>query len=155
MARHVQADLEFIVPDDWQDRCITAYSGPLEPGFGVAPNIVVTRDALDRGETLAAYSDRQLVSMAQNLEGFELLGRREVLLGGLRGAEVHYRWDSEHGLLEQRQVFVAPRGSAVFSFVATAQQDDLPRVQEQFDALYASVRFRGATSPGPSGTGRG
>jgi hypothetical protein len=154
VAKQVHADLELVVPDDWNDRSITAYAGPVGPGERVAPNIVVTRDVLGQNETLPAYTDRQLVQIAQKLAGFKLISRDEVVLSGFPAMEMRFSWVSDNGELEQHQLFVATSKRTIMSFVATASKRDFQRVKPLFASIYASVRFPGAPAPIANPPGR-
>ena len=146
MPRFQQNDLRFEVPDDWHDRTVVAYAAPLKPGKKVAPNLVVTRDTLDAEEPVGSYADRQLVELARRLDGFALLGRRDVTLGDVPAVEMTFTWDGASGTLQQKQAFVVLRRRTVVSITATALKKEFPDWEPKFQAILASVKFPEARS---------
>src|SRR4051794_33673057 len=69
-------DLRLSFPDEWHERTIVAVSAPPNDAWKVTPNFVVTRDLALEGESLEAYTDRQLIELAKRLEEFKLFARK-------------------------------------------------------------------------------
>lgn len=65
------------LPPGYEDRTLNVFK-PLDPA---GPVINVSRDALNEGEALAAYIDRQLAQLAKLLKGWKEESRQPVMLG--------------------------------------------------------------------------
>jgi hypothetical protein len=141
MPRHEQRDISFDVPRHWDDKTIVAYAAPPAPGQSVAANLVMARDALKDGETLARYADRQLAEMAKRLDGFELLGRDETSLGGAPAVSIRFESRGANGPLEQRLVVVEGRRRGVYCFTATTAKADADQNNPLFDRMLSTVRL--------------
>jgi hypothetical protein len=141
MAIYASPDLQFAYPPDWQDRSVVAFAAPPDPSWKLIPNFVVTRDVAADGETIFAYADRQLVMMAQQLNGFSLVRRSAITLGGHESVEMVISWHSGQGVVEQRQVMVLTPDRRIFSFVGTALQSDVPNLARTFDLILSTIRF--------------
>jgi hypothetical protein len=143
--RYEGKDVAFDLPRDWEDKTVVAFSAPGRAG--VAPNVVVTRDALADVETLRAYADRQLVELAKRLDGFDLHERRELNLGGHAAIELMFGWQGQTTALEQRLVMVANRARRVLTFTTTTSKADVKKNDPIFDRILLSVRFADADAP--------
>jgi hypothetical protein len=141
MPRHDQRDISFDVPRHWDDKTIVAYGAPAAPGQAVAANLVMTRDSLQHGETLARYADRQLAEMAKRLDGFELGSRDETTLGGAPAVAVRFTSRGAAGPLEQRLVIVEGRRRGVYCFTTTTAKADAEQNNPLFDRILGTVRF--------------
>jgi hypothetical protein len=141
MPHYQHFDVSFNVPDDWNDRTVTAFAAPLLPGQKVAPNIVLTRDILADNEAVSAYADRQLVELAKRMDRFTLRHRREVRLGGLPSVELSFTWHSGNGTLQQKVMFVVVRQHIVLTFAATMLESDSAKAESLFDEIFASIKF--------------
>lgn len=141
MPRHDQRDISFDVPRHWEDKTIVAYAAPAAVGQAVAANVVMTRDALQEGESLARYADRQLAEMAKRLDGFELVRRDELTLGGAQAVAIRFGSRGSAGPLEQRLVVVEGRRRAVFCFTATTSKADADQNNPLFDRILSTIRL--------------
>lgn len=141
MPRHEDRDLSFDVPRHWDDKTIVAYAAPPAPGQAIAANLVLTRDALREGETLAGYADRQLTELAKRLDGFELEGREDSQLGGAPAVTVRFTARAAAGPLAQRLVVIEGRRRGVYCFTATSAQADAAQNDPLFDRMLATIRF--------------
>jgi hypothetical protein len=137
--RYEGQDLAFDLPRDWEDKTVVAFSAPGK--VGLAPNVVVTRDALADGETLAAYADRQLVELAKRLDAFDLHQRRDLNLGGHAAIELSFGWQGQVAALEQRLVMAANRARKVITLTTTTAKADAKKNDPIFDRILLSVRF--------------
>jgi hypothetical protein len=152
MTQHEGKDLQFEVPDGWEDRCVVAYSAPSSKTNPTAPNVVITRDKLGDGQDTAKYANTQLTTLAKQLNGFRLQEQREVVVGGLRGKELAFTWLSARGRISQRLAMVT-QGSSVFNVTTTVPIADAPKVAPVFEQILASLRFGAPPPPGPRGGG--
>jgi hypothetical protein len=144
MPRHEQRDISFDVPRHWDEKTIVAYAAPAQVGQPVAANVVMTRDTLRDGETLAGYADRQLAEMAKRLDGFEL-GRRDAApLGGASAVTIRFAARGASGPLEQRLVVIEGRRRSVFCFTTTSAKADVEQNDPLFDRILGTVRLPSA-----------
>lgn len=151
MPRHEQRDISFDVPRHWDDKTIVAYAAPAQPGQAVAANLVMTRDSLRDGETLAQYADRQLAEMAKRLDGFELAGREETTLGGSPAVVIRFTSRAVSGPLAQRLVMIQGRRRGVYCLTATCAQADAAQNEPLFDRILGTLRFpAGEPGTGPA-----
>lgn len=135
------ADVQFAYPGEWNDRSIVAFAAPPSEEWGMIPNFVMTRDTVGPEETISAYASRQLVEMARRLADFTLVDRTHVTLQGLAGDEMRVLWRGGQGMVQQRQTMLLDAHGTVYSFVATALQDDFPKVETTFELMLSSIRF--------------
>lgn len=61
-------------PEGYQDRTVNVFAPPAAD----APAFNISRDALNPGEALAAYIDRQLALMAKHIKGWKQGERRDA-----------------------------------------------------------------------------
>lgn len=141
MPRHEQRDISFDVPRHWDEKTIVAYAAPAAPGQAVAANLVMTRDSLRDGESLAHYADRQLAEMAKRLDGFELVRRDEAMIGGAPAVTIRFDARGEKGPLEQRLVVVEGRRRGVYCFTATTSKHDADQNNPLFDRMLSTIRL--------------
>ncbi|APR86661.1 hypothetical protein A7982_12010 [Minicystis rosea] len=147
MPRHEQRDITFDVPRHWDDKTIVAYAAPPQPGQAVAANLVMTRDTLRDGETLAQYADRQLTEMAKRLDAFELVGREDTAVGGSPATVIRFTARAVSGPLAQRLVVIQGRRRGVYCLTATSARADAAQNDPLFDRILGSIRFP-AVEPG-------
>ncbi len=138
-------DIGFQVPDHWQDRSITAFAAPLEPGQSVAPNVVVTRDKVGTGQTFRSYADSQIVELTKRLDAFNLISRQEVAIQNLPAVSLFFSWRGQPGTFTQWQVFFPGTNDIVFSAVATALEKDFPRYQQIFGEVFRTIQIPAVT----------
>lgn len=135
-------DLRFSYPDDWNERTIVAVSAPANDAWKVTPNFVVTRDLGLPGESLEAYTDRQLIELAKRLEEFTLFDRKPVTLGGQSGVELRVTWKGGDQIVAQKQVIIMGPNQQVTSFVSTASREDFRKLSGVFAGILATVALR-------------
>jgi hypothetical protein len=153
MPRHEQRDISFDVPRHWDDKTIVAYAAPPDPGRpgGVAANLVMTRDTLREGETLAQYADRQLAEMAKRVDAFALIRREETTLGGAPAVAIRFASRAAGGPIEQRLVVIEGRRRGVYCFTATTAKADAAQNEPLFERILRTIRFP-AEGPDPGAT---
>lgn len=141
MARYAHDGVSFDVPRDWDDKCMAAFAAPIAPGAKSAANVVMTRDTLKSGETLAQYTDKQLVDLAKQLTHFDLVGRKETTLGELPAVELRFSWKGGVGFVEQRLVSVVVGSRKVLNLTATVPRAEVAKLGPIFDRIFASVKI--------------
>jgi hypothetical protein len=153
--------MSFEVPQGWVDRTVLAFAAP--PGADPAehlPNVVMTREAIGKGDSLRTHADRTLLDMARQLDGFDILESRESVLGGRRAIYVRFSWKSNAGELEQDMTMcespAEPGETDLFATIVTttAHKKVVDKVRPLFDQFLSSVRFPapGAPVPPPAGS---
>lgn len=140
MARHTHKDLSFEVPDHWQDQTVVAYGSPPVKGKPAQPNVVITRDKLQDGQSIRTYSTKQVASIANSLPEFELEESRDINVAGLPAVEVRFTWEGEAGLLAQRQIMVAYREN-VYNITLTCLKTGLGDANPIFEKIVASFQL--------------
>jgi hypothetical protein len=136
-------DIAITVPDHWEDRSIVAFSAPTDPKKPIVPNVVITREKPQPGETLDEYANRQLVQNARTVNQFKLLSHGRTTLGGAPAIEIGFTWRHEVlGVsLRQRQLIVQ-RGPRMLSLVLTATDEDQGALEAEFETILATVRMQ-------------
>ncbi|MEZ4295258.1 MAG: DcrB-related protein [Polyangiaceae bacterium] len=146
MPRHQQGNVSFEIPRHWEDKTIVAFSAPSRGGKDAAGSFVMTRDRLEETDTLASYADRQLAELGKRVDGFELLEKRELSVGGARAVSLRFASKAAAGPLVQRLVIVEDRRRAVVCFTATAPKADASQLEPLFDRMISGVRLEAPPS---------
>ncbi|MBF2789761.1 MULTISPECIES: DcrB-related protein [Enterobacter] len=126
-------------PQGYQDRTVNVFAPPAAD----APAFNISRDALNAGESLAAYIDRQLSLMEKHIKGWKQGERRDATLGDglLQGETVHasYLRDGKR-IWQQQAVFnVENDKTLVFTMSCTRALGDADSAL--FGELLRSFRF--------------
>lgn len=126
-------------PDGYQDRTVNVFAPPAAD----APAFNISRDALNPGETLAAYIDRQLALMEKHIKGWKQGERSDATLGDslLQGEIVHasYLRDGKRVWQQQAVFNVDSHKILVFTMTCTRAMDDADNAL--FGELLRSFRF--------------
>lgn len=126
-------------PDGYQDRTVNVFAPPAAD----APAFNISRDALNPGETLAAYIDRQLALMEKHIKGWKQGERSDATLGDslLQGEVVHasYLRDGKRVWQQQAVFNVDSHKILVFTMTCTRALDDADNAL--FGELLRSFRF--------------
>ncbi len=134
---------EFNVPENWDDKTVTALSFPAGAKKPEA-SFAVTRDVnVAPGASLASYVDKQLVDLAKTCPRFELVSRDRLEIDGAPAEQLRFTWRSPDGTgVEQQQTsFLLPAKGAL-TFTATAQHSKFSEFAPLFSGLVAGFRFR-------------
>jgi hypothetical protein len=142
MPRHLLNEGVLQIPDDWQDKTVTALSFPAGASKADA-SFAVTRDpAAANLPSLAAYVDKQLVEMAKGCPKFELIERHEASLGGAPAQSVSYTWRSPDGTIVQQLQAISLLGSGTaLVLTATAPRDKFAQFATTFENMMSSFQF--------------
>lgn len=120
------------IPDDWQDRSIVSFSAAVAP-HEFAPNVVITREIIDAETSLEDYTQRQFAVTQAEVQGLQIVDRRQTTLGGRAAVQVVQKI-SAHGLvLRQLQTFILG-DEEIYIVTCTATESSfeqyLPRFQK-------------------------
>ncbi len=137
-AVHVAHGLALQVPPAWRADVTELFVGPVEDG--AAAHLVVTRDALDDAQGLAAYVDREAALLARRLPRFALEARTTRDVGGATACELSFTWVDGLRECAQRQLYLATPSRGVAVLTVTAAPGAAARLGDVLDALFASAR---------------
>lgn len=140
MPRYQDASLQFDVPRDWEDRTIVVFSAPARPGQERTTNIVVTREALDAGDSLEDYASHQLDLLSDRMDDFELLERESRTIGGRPAVLLRIGSASEGASFEQRLTLVELPRRVVATFTLTIPEQDVAQMGPLYDRILATIR---------------
>jgi len=138
-------DFHFEVPSNWVDRSMIAWSAPPVAGERIAPNVLVAYDALQDGEDLAGYVNRQLKQLMEKARKFHLDLRQDTQLDGRPAIEVVFRWDSTPGTLKQRQIYTLLSDGRAATLVHTAGAANFEKAEPHFVEMMKSFAWNSAT----------
>jgi hypothetical protein len=116
------------LPPGWTDRTVLTYVGP-DTGSG-SPSLVVSRDQLADGVSLARYAAMQDAAIRAGIEGVELVEDRETTVAGHPAIRHTYRWSYGEQSMRQRLWCLVAEGSgyAIVASAADAEFDGLRSV---------------------------
>lgn len=140
-ARYESKDVSFDVPRDWDEKTIVAFSAPLQPNSQVTSNVVLTRDALGTSDTLAIYSDKQLVELAKRLPGFDLSSRKDLTVSGQPAVELRFSWSGAHGVIVEQRVMMIAQKKRLFNLTATAPRGEMAKLEPIYDRIFNSLKL--------------
>jgi hypothetical protein len=129
----------FELPDGWPDQTVNIFSTSRE-----APaefSLVISRDEEQEGEGLRDYVARQHKALYEQLPRLRMLRRGDVVLDGRPALDVEFTWESDAGLMRQRQVYVAHDGT-ILTLTATAREALYAKYEAALDDIAASFKFR-------------
>jgi hypothetical protein len=146
MATYYTNELVFDLPDELKDKTHHIFSlvdeGPSE--F----NVVISRHPVGDTETLESYGCRLQTEMEKALPHFKLLGSHTIIVAGILGWGLEYRWMNQGQWLHQRQVSLlhqlTPGQRQVVQVTATATGEFTTAWKERFTSLLGSIRLRQA-----------
>jgi hypothetical protein len=151
MARYDHDGISFEAPDDWTDRTMLAVVAPAPPGTKNAPNMIMTQERMREGDTLRTHADRQLMELAKQLNGFEILDSRDTTVCGLPAITMNFAWGSPMGNLVQTMTLVersTPMGRSIISFTGTSPSDVSAQCAALWSQMLRSVRIGPPPAPG-------
>lgn len=150
-------EAEFLLPSTPQDQTINML-GFFSPELASLPteekppefSLVINRDLVDSTETVEAFVDRQMQAMETSLPGFSLLSRFTLRIDGADGVQLLYTWQSENGLLFQRQaclqcppeVSLVPHTRLMLTITGTSAELYQARYETPFNQFLYSLKFR-------------
>ncbi|MDU3899406.1 MAG: DUF1795 domain-containing protein [Enterobacter sp.] len=126
-------------PEGYQDRTVNVFAPPAAD----APAFNISRDALNPGEALAAYIDRQLALMAKHIKGWKQGERSTATLGDslLQGETVHASYLRDGKRIWQQQAVFNVDGDKILVFTMTCTRAPCDADVVLFGDLLRSFRF--------------
>ncbi|MGP3591502.1 DcrB-related protein [Vagococcus sp. WN89Y] len=106
------------LPESYQDRTVNVFTPP----GADAPAFNISRDTLNSGETLAAYTDRQMALMEKHLKGWKTGERGESVLGDnlANGEIIHASYLRDGKRTFQQQAVFNPSADRILVFTMSA-----------------------------------
>lgn len=130
-------DFTIETPDDWEDRSIITFAAPSQIGE-FAPNVVVTREAVDLTMSVEEYAYRQFDIAQKEVAGLQIVEQKNTTLAGRPAVEIIQRL-SAHGLnLQQLQTFILLRAEiCIITCTSTVGNFNqyLPRFRKILDSF--------------------
>ncbi len=130
----------FEIADELHDQTVGLFT--LTPSGPSPFNIVVTRATVEAGTSLKDHVGHELDTLAQTLNGFELLWRREYEIDGRPAEVTGARLAGGAGPLDQRQVFML-LGDRSLTITASANGVFTAEQLAILDRLVETFRFAG------------
>ncbi|MDF3660304.1 DUF1795 domain-containing protein [Enterobacter hormaechei] len=126
-------------PEGYQGRTVNVFAPPAAD----APAFNISRDALNPGEALAAYIDRQLALMAKHIKGWKQGERSTATLGDslLQGEPVHAGYLRAGKRIWQQQAVFNVDGAKILVFTMTCTRALGDADGALFGDLLRSFRF--------------
>ncbi len=121
----------FDIPDSWVDRSVLVWSAPAGSAL-LPPNFVIANDEKQPGEALVAYVNRQIASLKESLENWQLVSQVETVINGASGYEVIFTWKTPAAAMKQRQIFCELDGKKIVSIGCTAMSDHFAEADETY-----------------------
>ncbi|ENR0234451.1 DUF1795 domain-containing protein [Enterobacter bugandensis] len=126
-------------PEGYQDRTVNVFAPPAAD----APAFNISRDALNPGQALAAYIDRQLALMAKHIKGWKQDERSPATLGDglLQGETVHASYLRDGKRIWQQQAVFNVENDKILVFTMTCTRAPGDADSALFGDLLRSFRF--------------
>jgi len=137
-AFHIQ-EASFRLSDGWEDQTINVFVKHREPGRPFS--LIVARQKLEEGQTLAAFAEQNLGEQAEKLPRFKDLGKRARVIGGLEAIEARTSWVRENIPIYQYQVFTLYAGTLV-ALTMSGPLEDRAECEALMTQTLADIRFR-------------
>jgi hypothetical protein len=139
MPAYYMHDAAFHLPDaGYVDRTVHVLESKL-PGGSL--RLELFRSKIPAGRTLREIASAHLAHEAQRLEGFHVLGRTDVSIGGAPAIDVAARFRRDGGVVYQREAHVAAHG-AWLVFVMTAPLAEREACDAHMAGVLATARLR-------------
>lgn len=134
-------DFTISTPDEWEDRSIITFAAPSQIGE-FAPNVVITREAVDSDMSIEEYASRQFDIAQQEVAGLQIINQQNTTLDNRPAVEIVQRL-SAHGLnLQQLQTFILLQAEiCVITCTASVGNFNqyLPRFRKVLDSFQIKI----------------
>ena len=131
----------FDLPQTWRDRTVNIIASDNSP-FQVAMS--VTRDDLPWGLAFAEYLEDQLARAEKALTGYDLIGRRDLLIDGIGAHEFEATWQRDAAPVHMLTTILDMGPKAMIVTVSVegrmseGQRHEMRRIVESFRAVTAA-----------------
>lgn len=127
------------VPDDWQDRSIISFVAKVAPGE-FAPNVVVTKEAVDPDASVEDYANRQFTVTQAEVQGLSVIEQHNITIGGKPAVQIVQKI-AAHGLtLHQLQTFVLA-DEEIYIVTCTSSAANFAQHLPRFKKIIQSFRL--------------
>lgn len=121
-------------PAGWEDRSTITLIGPTTNGF--ASNLVVTRQSLPQGTSLADFATGQLNQLAQEVTGLQIEDERNAEFKGRKLVQRLHQFSANNTIVKQIQTYLVHSfKSGTVGFVITGTTSP-----EGFDAAMPAFK---------------
>ncbi|NLI16199.1 MAG: DUF1795 domain-containing protein [candidate division Zixibacteria bacterium] len=127
------------LPPGWIDETVYTFKGPDDSG--VQHNLVLMIDKEAKPDDITAYAKQRIQTLAQTLQGFELLGEQpKKVKSGFDAYEAVYKWIPTEGkVIFQKQVYLIAYG-VTYNFTASFSKKTIKTIGVEVDAIIDSFR---------------
>lgn len=95
MAKMAFSDIQFDIPDNWEDQGMVTLTMP-STDKKVRPNIICTKELLPQPVDLPTYFSKIKEAVkARGIQSFQILDEREIKIAGLPAMQMVCAWDLE------------------------------------------------------------
>ncbi|MSP25692.1 MAG: DUF1795 domain-containing protein [Myxococcales bacterium] len=143
MAIHLDGQLAFDVPRDWQEQTVVRYAPPQRgPGeaSSQAPELALTSDAMGADETITDHAERRLHDLAKLSDGFVLRSLERADFEARPAVRAVFGASIGGVACEHHAVFVQLRERRAATLILRAPRRDLAQLEPLFQRMLASVR---------------
>jgi hypothetical protein len=133
------ASADGAVSGAWEDQTVNILGTPAPDGSNFG--LVVARLKGEAGQPLHALAEKYLGEHERKLRGFELLGRRESVIGGLPAVEAKLTWLNDGKAIFNHVAFIMFYGT-VLIFTGSSLAKHAERCEQMMGELFLTLRFR-------------
>jgi hypothetical protein len=135
---HANNLFRIALPEEWEDRTVFTYFGPMDSG--VQHNLVITVDPNPKEKKdLAQYVRSQIGQNESNFPGFTMIAEREKEIpSGLPAYEIVYKYCPVEGkVIFQKQVFILAEEKG-YILTASFSKKTMKTIAHVVDEIIAS-----------------
>jgi hypothetical protein len=129
----------FELPGVWEDKTVHILSTPAPDGSNYG--LIINRASLAEGQSLGAFVEKHLTELSRMLRGYELIGQRESVIGGLPATEAKLTWINDGRAIFHYMAVVA-YGGLVVIFTASSLAKYAESCEQLMSELLPTLRFR-------------
>lgn len=121
MGLYHNPDIQFMLPDELQDRSVLAFAVPFaeDPNGAASFSFVVTRHFTTQSTAPFMHANQVLEELPQMLTNYHLVKRSSLTLDHRPAEQIEFAWDSQGDPMQQQQTFVETQ-SGILTLTATA-----------------------------------
>ena len=137
----ITKDFTLSVPDDWIDKSMQIWTAPPKKGQAVAPNVVVTREPLPKGQKLDRFINQQMQELLKADPELDLTTRNTIEWHERPAVEMVLSWDNNGTRLKQRQLYIQQNTDEIISLVFTSAESDFEKFLSMFRQMEATFTW--------------
>ena len=134
MLRHNNIEIPLL--PGWEDDTQIVVLGVAEGDF--RPNIVVSHEPIEPGESVEEFAARQLHLLEAALEGYYSVKEEVATFGPHTGFLREHEFEVNGQQLQQMQFYI-PYGNEVYTFTATHSLGKFASSKSIFEGLFAGI----------------